>query len=175
MQEEGGAALSAPVRRRTGLIALLALLTATVDQVTKVWALAALTPGDPVDLIGRWFRLNLIHNPGAAFSVGDGATWALTALAIGIVIVGARFARTVTSRSWALGLGLVLGGAVGNLVDRLVRDPGPFRGHVVDFLDYGGLFVGNVADIAIVGGAAWIGLLAVRSVPASALDPEEQS
>lgn len=152
---------------------VLAVLTAAVDQATKGWALAALTPGEPVDVLGRWLRLNLIANPGAAFSLGDGATWLLTAVALGIVLLGARAARRVVHPGWAVGLGLILGGAVGNLVDRFLRAPGPLRGHVVDFLDYAGLFIGNVADIAIVGAAVWVGWLSLRGIPL-APDTEDQ-
>ncbi len=137
------------------------------DQLTKVLALAHLTPGRPVDLVGSWLRLTLIRNPGAAFSLGDRATWLLTIIAIGVLIAIGTMARRLGSRAWAVALGLILGGALGNLVDRFFRAPGPGRGQVVDFIDYFGLFIGNVADIAIVGAAAYIAVLSLRGVPAS--------
>jgi signal peptidase II len=142
----------------------LAVVTLVLDQATKVWALNRLTPGEPVDLLGSWIRLNLIRNPGAAFSLGDGATWVLTAISLAILVWVSVAARRVGNMPWAVALGLLLGGAVGNLVDRFLREPGPGRGHVVDFIDYFGWFVGNVADIAIVGAAGFVMLLAHRGV-----------
>ena len=178
MQDEAGAALtraepssgSRPAARdaRFGprtLLAVVALVVLVLDQLTKIWALAALTPGDPVDVVGSWIRLNLIRNPGAAFSLGDGSTWVLTLLSLAILVGVLVTARRVGNRTWAVTLGLLLGGAVGNLVDRFAREPGPGRGHVVDFIDYFGLFIGNVADIAIVGAALVIMVLAHRGVP----------
>ena len=149
------------LRTRLGVIAVVVLV---LDQATKAWALAALTPGDPVDLVGSAVRLNLIRNPGAAFSLGDGSTWVLTLVSLVIlagVVVGAR---RVGNLPWAVALGMLLGGAVGNLVDRIVREPGVGRGHVVDFIDYNGWFIGNVADIAIVVAAGVVMLLSYRGV-----------
>jgi signal peptidase II len=141
-----------------------AVVAFAADQATKVWALRALTPGDPVEVVGEWIRLNLIRNAGAAFSIGNGATWVMTLIACGVLVFILATARRIGSRAWAWALGLLLGGSLGNLTDRMVRSPGPGRGHVVDFIDYFGLFIGNVADIAIVGAAALIGLLALRGV-----------
>lgn len=154
----------APRRGLVRLMAVLAVLTLAADQGTKAWALAALTPGEPVNLLGDLIRLNLIRNAGAAFSIGDGATWLLTLIAFGVLVFILRTARRIGSRGWAWGLGLLLGGSVGNLTDRMTREPGPGRGHVVDFIDYFGLFIGNVADIAIVGAAILIGILAMRGI-----------
>ena len=134
----------------------LALGVVVVDQLTKAWAVAALTGSGRIDLLGRWLGLVLVRNPGAAFSFATGQTWVFTAVAVVVTVIVLRVSRRLGSMWWAVTLGLVLGGAVGNLIDRLAREPGIFRGHVVDFIDYGGLFVGNVADIAIVGAAAAI-------------------
>ena len=180
MQGEDRAALSAatptppglvpddaPARARRPLIALtgsLALLWYAADQVSKAWALRALADGDPVDLVGQRLRLVLVHNPGAAFSLGTGSTWVLTLLAVVVLIVILRSARSLGSRAWAWAFGLLLGGATGNLTDRLVRPPGVGQGHVVDFIDYNGWFVGNVADIAIVSAAILMALLALRGI-----------
>lgn len=156
------------VQGRSRLFALLGgvgLLTLALDQGSKVWALSALTPGEPRDLLGPILRLNLIRNPGAAFSLGDGVTWLLTLVALGIVVWVAREARRVGHRAWAFTLGLLLGGAIGNLIDRILRAPGFGRGHVVDFIDYFGLFIGNVADIAIVVAAVLGAVLALRGIP----------
>ena len=176
MQDEAGAPLIAadesptptrpPTDRRGlfGLMAVTAVLAYLADQLTKAWALGNLDPGAPVNLVGDLIRLNLIRNPGAAFSIGNGATWVLTLIAFGVLVVIIRTARRIGSRGWALALGLLLGGAMGNLTDRMFREPAPGRGHVVDFIDYFGLFIGNVADIAIVGAAVVIGVLALRGV-----------
>lgn len=141
------------VRSRARLLVLLVLTAAAVlaaDQVTKWLAVSRLAPGEPRPLIGHLLQLQLIRNPGAAFSLATGSTWLLTVVAVAVVVVVVRSARRLGSRAWALTLGLLLGGALGNLTDRLVRSPGRGQGHVVDFIDYGGLFIGNVADIAIV-------------------------
>lgn len=151
--------------RLFGLLVGVGVLTLLLDQGSKVWALAALTPGEPRELVGSMLRLNLIRNPGAAFSLGDGVTWLLTLVALGIVVWVGRAATRVGHRGWAVTLGLLLGGAIGNLIDRILREPGLGRGHVVDFIDYFGLFIGNVADIAIVGAAGVGAILAVRGIP----------
>ncbi len=179
MQDEAGAPLTgaeptpSPVpdpsqegrRRLRALLLGIAAVVLVLDQATKTWALAALTPGQPVDLVGSAIRLNLIRNPGAAFSLGDGKTWVLTIVSLVILAWVLVAVRRVDNRGWAVPLGLLLGGAVGNLVDRLVREPGPGRGHVVDFIDYFGWFIGNVADIAIVVAAGVIMVLAYRGTP----------
>ncbi|GGB88946.1 hypothetical protein N798_08430 [Knoellia flava TL1] len=141
------------------------MLTLVLDQGSKIWALDALTPGQPRDLLGPVLRLNLIRNPGAAFSLGDSVTWLLTLVALGIVVWVGRAATRVGHGGWAVTLGMLLGGAIGNLIDRILRAPGFGRGHVVDFIDYFGLFIGNVADIAIVVAAAFGAVLALRGIP----------
>ncbi|MGL5861798.1 MAG: signal peptidase II, partial [Phycicoccus sp.] len=129
LQDEAGTSLTpvdisrsspapVPTGGRRRLFAVLGGATVAAlfaDQLTKIWALAALTPGQPVDLIGSVIRLNLVRNPGAAFSIGDRATWVLTVISLVIVVWVAVVARQVGTRSWAVGLGLLLGGAVGNL------------------------------------------------------------
>jgi signal peptidase II len=157
-----------PARRR-GLFLLLAsiaVVTYLLDQLSKWWAISELTDEPPRDLIGAFLRLDLIRNPGAAFSIGTGNTWLLTIVAVVVLVVVIRVSRRLGSIGWAWALGLLLGGALGNLTDRIVREPGFGQGHVVDFLDYNGWFIGNIADIAIVSAAILIGLLAItgRSV-----------
>lgn len=147
-------------RQFRGWVVVLGTVTLLADQATKAWALTALAPGEPRPLLGEWIQLNLIRNSGAAFSIGNGATWLMTVIALAITLVVARAARDVRNMRWALALGLLLGGSLGNLVDRFFRQPGFLHGHVVDFIDYFGWFVGNVADIAIVGAAPLVaGLL----------------
>lgn len=145
--------------------AVLAVVVLALDQLTKWWAESTLTEyGDPVSIIGELLQLRLVYNPGAALSIATGMTWVLTIVVVLVVIFILRLMRKLGSRGWAVALGLLLGGAVGNLVDRLVRDPGFARGHVVDFIDYAGFFVGNVADIAIVGAAIWIAVLSLLGI-----------
>ena len=170
MQTTPGTSLndvSPPVPARRGLLTAVTLVAAAVygvDQLTKVLAVAALDPGEPHPLVGDLLRLNLIRNAGAAFSMATGVTWVLTIVALVVVVVVVRSARRLGSVGWAVALGLLLGGALGNLTDRLLREPGFGRGHVVDFLDYAGLFIGNVADIAIVVAALAVALQAVRGI-----------
>lgn len=165
---------SEPSGRRVPTIAaptvlLLAVIAATVlaaDIVTKVVAVAVLEGREPVELLGGLVYLQLIRNPGAAFSLVTGYTWLLTIVAIGVVVVIIRVARRLRSTGWAVALGLVLGGALGNLVDRIFRSPGPLRGEVVDMVSVFGpdgmrFPVFNLADSAIVTGGALLVLLAL--------------
>jgi signal peptidase II len=152
-----------PARRRslTFGLAAIAVVTYVADQVSKAWAVASLTDEPPRSLVGTFLQLDLIRNPGAAFSVGTGSTWVLTLIAVVVLVVIVRTSRRLGSTGWAWALGLLLGGALGNLTDRIVREPGLGQGHVVEFLNYNDVFIGNVADIAIVSAAVLIGLLAV--------------
>ena len=152
--------------RRAGLLAATALLALTLDVVTKVVAVALLSGGAPVRLFGGGLYLVLYRNPGAAFSLATGLTWLLTLIALVVVVAIVRLAPRLRSTGWAVGLGLVLGGALGNLVDRFFRAPGPLRGHVVDFLSLfapdGSVWpVFNLADSAIVSGGVLLVLLAL--------------
>lgn len=124
-----------------------------VDVVTKVLAVRLLTPGQPVSIIGDTVTWTLVRNSGAAFSMATGYTWVLTLIATGVVIGIVWMGRRLVSPWWAIGLGMILGGATGNLIDRFFRAPGPLRGHVVDFFSVGWWPVFNVADPAVVGGA----------------------
>lgn len=156
---------SARSRRLTALAAALTAVVLAADQLTKWWATSALVEGgEPVRLVGDLLSFRLIFNPGAALSIGNGMTGVLTVVVVAVVVVIVRQMRRIGSRGWAVALGLLLGGALGNLVDRLAREPGFARGHVVDFIDYAGFFVGNVADIAIVAAAALIVLLSLRGI-----------
>ncbi|QPL06277.1 MULTISPECIES: signal peptidase II [Actinomyces] len=143
------------------LLWVLAVVVVLIDQGTKAWAVSALADGRRVAVLGDLLGLVLLRNPGAAFSFATGQTWFFTLIATAVTVVVLRVSRRLGSRWWAIALGLVLGGAVGNLIDRLLRSPGALRGHVVDFIDYGGLFVGNVADIAIVAAAGVIMVLSL--------------
>lgn len=139
----------------------VAAVVVAADQVSKAWAMAALADGHRMELLGSLLGLRLVRNPGAAFSFATGMTWVFTLVALVVVAVVVRVSRRLVSMPWAVTLGLILGGAVGNLIDRLVRAPGVGRGHVIDFIDYAGQFIGNVADIAIVVAAAAVVLLSL--------------
>ena len=146
------------------VLLVLAVLVLLVDQLTKVWAVANLTEGERTPLVGDLLGLSLLYNPGAALSFATGMTWVFTVAAVVVAVVILRVANRLGSRSWTIALGLLLGGAVGNLFDRMLRPPALARGHVVDFIAYGDLFVGNVADIAIVAAATLIVLLTLRGI-----------
>jgi signal peptidase II len=138
---------------RVRLLVTVAAVILAVDIVTKVLAVRLLTPGQPVSIIGETVTWTLVRNSGAAFSMATGYTWILTLIATAVVIGIVWMGRRLVSPWWALGLGMILGGALGNLVDRFFRWPGPLRGHVVDFLSIGWWPVFNVADASVVGGA----------------------
>lgn len=151
---------------RTGNI--IALICVAIDQGSKLWVLNTLQVGHYHPLLGNLFGLQLIHNPGAAFSIGDGHTWIFTLIAAAVV-VGALFTLPkLTNRVWLVSVAVFLGGAIGNLIDRLFQPPAFARGHVVDFLAYSTWFVGNIADIFLVVAAIMIAVLALLSVPTTA-------
>ena len=164
--ESGEAAGSGPQRpenppRRLRLLLSVAAVVLTLDIVTKVLAVRLLPPGQPVSIIGDTVTWTLVRNSGAAFSMATGYTWMLTLIATCVVVGIFWMGRRLVSPWWAVGLGLILGGAMGNLVDRFFRSPGPLRGHVVDFLSVGWWPVFNVADPAVVGGAILLVVLSV--------------
>jgi len=150
---EAGAQGGGPAPRRVRLLLSVAGVVLALDVVTKVLAVKLLTPGQPVSIIGDTVTWTLVRNSGAAFSMATGYTWVLTLVALGVVVGIFWMGRRLVSPWWAIGLGMILGGAMGNLVDRFFRSPGPLRGHVVDFLSIGWWPVFNVADPAVVGGA----------------------
>ncbi len=135
-----------------------------IDQATKFWAEATLVPYEGVPVIGEWIQWRLVYNPGAAFGIGGDFTWVLTLIAAIAVVGISIFVARISSVRWALAAGALLGGAISHLGDRLFREPGFARGEIVDFIDYFGIFVGNVADIALVGGAIAIVLLSLIGV-----------
>ncbi|MEV1293522.1 signal peptidase II [Pseudonocardia sp. NPDC049635] len=160
-----------PVLRRRGvfLLAGIAAAVLALDVATKVAAVATLEHRDPVTVIDGFLYLTLLRNPGAAWSMATGYTWVLTIIAVVVVGVIIWIARKLASTGWAIGLGLVLGGALGNLMDRFFRSPGPMRGHVVDmfaaFSPDGSIFpVFNIADSALVCGGILLVLMALRGV-----------
>ncbi|QUF03080.1 signal peptidase II [Actinosynnema pretiosum subsp. pretiosum] len=153
-------------QRRVVLLGVIAAVVLALDIATKVVAVAELEGRQPVELFGGLLYLPLIRNPGAAFGMAEGWTIVLAIIAFGVVGFILWIARKLRSVGWAIGLGLVLGGALGNLADRIFRSPGPLRGHVVDFLSvldpWGGFFpVFNLADSAICVGGGVIVLMSL--------------
>jgi signal peptidase II len=154
---------------KAGRLVITALLVIALDVATKMLVVARLQDRPPVRLLGGAVYLIHTRNTGAAFSLGRGNTLLLSLFAIGVVIYISRTARTLRSAAWAVSLGLILGGALGNLIDRIFRSPGVLRGAVVDFIsvfsDSGRVFpVFNVADSCLVIGACLLVLLVLRGV-----------
>ncbi|WP_084678040.1 signal peptidase II [Actinopolymorpha alba] len=168
MQTEGRASLNDakshdPVRsRRIALFAAVALIVLAVDVTTKIIAMAELPDRGPIPLLGGLLTLRLIRNSGAAFGIAEGYTVVLSLVALGVVVVVLRLSRTLRSTPWAVAFGLLLGGALGNLSDRIFREPGFLRGHVVDFLELPNWPVFNFADTSICVAAGLIILMALR-------------
>ena len=171
MQAARGASLSpgdpdrkGKARRPLLLFAITAATAYGLDLLTKVLAVQRLEGRDPVPVLGDLLQLNLVRNPGAAFSTGTSYTLVLSLIAVGAVVFVLVAARRLTSMLWAFGLGCLLGGVLGNLTDRIFREPAFLRGHVVDFLQLPNWPVFNVADMCINLAAAVIIVQAVRGV-----------
>ena len=163
-REDVDAAPPAPRPRRAALLALVALLVLAADITTKALVVAELEGRRDISLLGGHLLLRASRNPGAAFSFATGATVVFTAVAVVVVVVILRTARRLSSSGWALSLGLLLGGATGNLLDRLFRSPGVGRGAVVDFIDFKVYPSFNVADSAICVGGVLAVLLTLRGI-----------
>jgi signal peptidase II len=155
-----------PVRRPYlfALVPAIAVVVWAVDQGTKALAVAKLTGRGRIEIIGDALSFELTRNGGAAFSMATGATWILTIVALVVVVTIIRIARRLGSIGWAVAFGLLLGGAIGNLTDRLTRAPGFFRGHVVDFVEFPHWPIFNVADSCISVAAVLIALLSLRGI-----------
>ena len=171
MQAARGASLSSsdPDRRRAsrralGTFLVVATLAYGADLLTKTLALRNLDPQDPVPLVGELLELRLVRNPGAAFSLGTSYTAILTVVAVVAAVVVLVLARRLADPLWAFGLGCLLGGVLGNLTDRVFREPRFMHGHVIDFLALPNWPVFNVADICINVAAGVIILQALRGV-----------
>jgi len=164
LQAARGTALSGSGRRLQALALGIGLAGIALDQGTKALALAHLDPAQPVPLLGGLLTLQLIRNPGAAFSMGENLTVVITGIAIAalVAVLGWLLPR-LRHAGWAVAAGLLLAGIVGNLLDRLFREPGPFRGHVIDFLQLPYFAIFNVADICITAAAVLVVWLTVIS------------
>ncbi|MCG7273902.1 signal peptidase II [Corynebacterium afermentans] len=135
--------------RYLGLVVAVMLAIGAVDQGVKQLMLNWLEPGVPQPVIGDWFRFYLLFNSGAAFSMGENLTWVFTAIQLAFVLGALWFGPRMSSKWEALGVAMIAGGALGNLIDRLFRDPGFWVGHVVDYISVGNFAVFNLADAAI--------------------------
>ncbi|NUR63431.1 MAG: signal peptidase II [Catenulispora sp.] len=176
----GAAAPSKP--RRLAVLIAMAVLALGLDVVSKILVVAYLTDRDPVHVPGGFLNLTLVRNSGAAFNLGEGQTWVFTIIATAVVVVVLRVARNLRSVPWACALGLLLGGALGNLSDRIFREPGLFRGHVVDFLQFPtfpvvhyDFPVFNLADSSIVVGGCLMVLLSFLGMQPDGTRHSDQS
>ncbi len=152
---------SAP-RRRVGALLAVAVTVLAADVISKVIVVATLSGRSPVRLLGGFLTLRVTRNSGAAFSIGPSLTIVFSAIAVGVIVFILRASRRIMSLPWAVTLGLLLGGATGNLADRLLRSPGPFVGDVVDWIQVPHWPVFNIADSSIVCGGVLAVFLAMR-------------
>ncbi|MEN9325083.1 MAG: hypothetical protein RL414_837 [Actinomycetota bacterium] len=135
-----------------------------IDFATKAWALDSLS-AQPRDIIGSLLRFTLVHNSGAAFSFATGFTIGFSLLALAVVIAVIYYAPKITSSGWCIATGLLLGGVLGNLTDRIFREPSFLSGNVIDWIQIPNFPVFNIADIAISTAALISFVLSVRNVP----------
>ncbi|MFR9790390.1 signal peptidase II [Streptomyces sp. MB22_4] len=163
-------------RRRVRVLWLVAAVAYAVDLGSKLAVVAYLEGRDPVPVLGSWLELRVQRNPGAAFGMGSATTLVFTLIALVVAAVVIRVSRRLTSTPWAIALGLLLGGAVGNLTDRLFRSPGGMRGAVVDFVSVRDFSVMNLADWAITCGGVLIVVLSLAGhEPGGARAPRERT
>jgi signal peptidase II len=134
------------------------------DIISQAIVVARMADHPPIRLLGGALTITLTRNGGAAFSIGTSLTLVFTAIAVGVIVYILRTARNLRSTGWAITLGLLLGGATGNLLDRIFRAPGPFQGHVVDWIQLPDWPVFNLADSCIVIGGILVVLLTRRGV-----------
>ena len=135
-----------------------------LDLATKAWAVEQLAHREPIKILGTFFQLTLVRNPGAAFSFATNATLLLSLFGIIVLLGIIYFATRITSKGWSIVLGLVMGGILGNLMDRIFREPGFLRGHVIDWMQLPHWPIFNIADSAIVVAAALSMVLTVKNI-----------
>jgi len=158
------------------------------DQLTKLWVTSTMVEGERIPVLPPLLHWYYIRNSGAAFSIGENVTWVFTIVMAAVSVVILFQVRRLGSVCWSLALGLLLGGALGNLTDRLFREPSFAMGHVVDFIQLPNFAIFNIADSAVVSGVVIICLLTIRgigldgsrhhsadSAPAKSGTPEEQA
>lgn len=136
-----------------------------LDQVAKVLVVSYLYEGQQVEVLGQLLQFHFVKNPGAAFSIGSGTTWIFSIVGVGVLGFVIWYAPRIRSTAWAILFGLLLGGLLGNLTDRLFREPGFGVGHVIDFLQIPLLpAIFNLADVAIVSSMGLFLILTIRGV-----------
>ena len=170
-----GPAAPSKLRRRTfwWLWLAFALFAYACDQLSKWWVTSTMVEGQTTAVIPGVLQWYFIRNSGAAFSIGENFTWFFTLVMAAVAAAIIVMSRRVGSAWWGIGLGLVLGGALGNLTDRLFRPPSFAMGHVVDFISFPNFAIFNMADMAVVGGVITICLLTLLGVPLGGVKPDE--
>lgn len=161
--------------RRYVLLLLVALAAIVADLITKEWVLAAFSQGERLDVLGSFVQFTLVYNTGAAFSLGTGYTWVFTAIATIVVLAIAWIGWRVRSLWWGATLGLMMGGAAGNLVDRYFRGETPGTGAVVDFISVGSFPVFNLADSCVVVGACLVVALTFKGLNLDGTRAEDEA
>ncbi|WP_420827177.1 signal peptidase II [Cryobacterium roopkundense] len=148
------------------LLALVAVGIYALDQISKFFVVANMAEGEVVRVLGGVLHWHFVRNPGAAFSLASGSTWIFSIIAAAVVVFIVWFARRIRSRTWGLVFGLLLGGVLGNLTDRLLREPSFGEGHVVDFISTPWMIpaIYNVADMAIVISMVIFMILTIRGI-----------
>jgi len=148
------------------VVAGAAIAAYGLDQLSKFLVVSNLTEGEVVPVLGSLLQWQFVRNPGAAFSLASGMTWIFTILAAGVITFIVWFARRISSIAWAIVFGLLLGGVLGNLTDRLLREPSFGLGHVIDFISTPWLIpaIYNVADISIVSSMVLFMILTIRGI-----------
>ena len=150
--------------RRVGLLLGVAVFVLAADIISKAIVVARMPGHPPIRLLAGFLTITLTRNGGAAFSIGTSMTIVFTVIAVGVIVYILRTARNLRSIGWAIALGLLLGGAMGNLGDRIFRAPGLFRGEVVDWIEWPHWPIFNLADSAIVCAGVLVVLLALRGI-----------
>ncbi|MEO6944984.1 MAG: signal peptidase II [Lacisediminihabitans sp.] len=146
-------------------LGLVALVVYSLDQIAKYFIVNTMTEGDEVKVLGEFLQFHFVKNSGAAFSFASGSTWIFSIAASAVTIFILLFAKRIRSFGWALLFGMLLGGTMGNLSDRLFRAPGFGVGHVVDFIQvYGFPAIFNIADSFIVVSMGLFIILTLRGV-----------
>nr|WP_104171258.1 signal peptidase II [Cryobacterium sp. M23] len=164
------------------LLAVVALGIYALDQISKYLIVSRLTEGDIVRVLGDVLQMHFVRNPGAAFSLAAGMTWIFSIIAVAVVVLIVWFAGRIRSLAWSVVFGLLLGGVLGNLTDRLLREPSFGLGHVIDFISTPWLIpaIYNVADMAIVSSMIIFMYLTIRGIGldgrrTGASDPSEST
>jgi len=148
------------------VLALVAVGGYALDQISKALVVRVMTEGENVRVLGDVLQWHFVRNPGAAFSFATGLTWVFSLIAAGVVVFIVWFARRIRSLRWATVFGLLLGGVLGNLTDRLFREPSFGLGHVVDFISTPWMMpaIYNIADSCIVVSMVLFMLLTIRGI-----------